>query len=228
LHTCLFPILRIDKIANLLPKAQIVIEKSPSKVISKTKRFSLGLLFDAITTNSRGISFQKALKTTILGVLLMGIMAEVLSAQVGRRGESVISVSVSATITESVTMETIANINFGRVSPGMTEIYINPRTDNGAGVMRISGSPNMIIRVSFLEQRELSRIGGGEPLFFTYEVSGAAIEDQFLSELMTRENRQISLNATGEFYFWIGGRLDLTNISFGQYEGEFSMEIDYI
>jgi hypothetical protein len=173
-------------------------------------------------------SWKYAITALALLIIALLIPPVQLSAQTVRISESVISVSVSASVQQAITMETISNINFGRVTPGMTEIYINPRSDNGAGVMRISGSPNMIIRISFLETRELTRVGGGESIFFRYEVSGAQAENQFLSEPMTRENRQISLSDNGEFYFWIGGRLDLTNITFGQYEGEFTMEIDYI
>jgi hypothetical protein len=163
----------------------------------------------------------------IFSVSLVFLLPVILSAQT-IRSDSAIIVRVSTTIQTSITLETLANINFGRVSPGMTELYINPRTDNGAGILRVSGSPNSIIRVSFLERRELNRVGGGESLVFVYEVSGASEENQFISEPMRQENRQIVLSSTGEYYFWIGGRLDLAGISFGQYEGEFTLEIDYI
>lgn len=144
------------------------------------------------------------------------------------RSQSIISVSVSASIQTSIQVETLSNINFGRVSPGMTEIYINPRQDAGAGIMRITGQPNTLVRVSFLERRELIRIGGGQNLFFNFEVSAASEDDQFISEPLTMENRQIALSENGDYYFWIGGRMDLQGISFGQYEGEFTLEIDYI
>ncbi len=164
-----------------------------------------------------------------VAILFLGL-AQYAQAQVNGQSTSgtVISVNVSAAIQSSIELTTISNINFGQVTPGMTELYINPRQDGGAGLMRITGQPDMLIRVSFLERRELINTSGGLPLLFIYDISGAQTEDQFLSERLTAENREISLGPEGEFYFWIGGRLDLTNVSFGQYEGEFTLEIDYI
>lgn len=172
---------------------------------------------------------NKVLARLFLVVIFLGL-AQVAHAQVNSRPTSgaVISVNVSASIQASIELTTISNINFGQVTPGMTELYINPRQDGGAGLMRITGQPDMLIRISFLERRELINTSGGLPLLFIYDISGAQTEDQFLSERLTAENREISLGPEGEFYFWIGGRLDLTNVSFGQYEGEFTLEIDYI
>jgi hypothetical protein len=172
---------------------------------------------------------NKVLARLFLAVIFLGLI-QVANAQVNNRPTSgaVISVNVSASIQASIELTTISNINFGQVTPGMTELYINPRQDGGAGLMRITGQPDMLIRVSFLERRELINTSGGLPLLFVYDISGAQTEDQFLSERLTAENREISLGPEGEFYFWIGGRLDLTNVSFGQYEGEFTLEIDYI
>jgi hypothetical protein len=145
----------------------------------------------------------------------------------GNQGTSVL-ISVSATLESEVRIETINNINFGTVSASTTEIYINPRSDANAGLMRIVGSPNNLITVSYIERQELTRVGGGSSLFFEYEVSAAAQDDQLTSEQLTLESRQIRLSNNGEYYFWIGGRLNLEGITFGLFEGEFTLEIDNI
>ncbi len=137
-------------------------------------------------------------------------------------------VQISATLDSSIEVETISNISFGRVIPGMEELVINPRLDPGAGLLRVSGRPNSIIRVSFLEQREIYRVGGGQPLLFTYIVSGGTENNQLNSEPITTENRQLTLSSQGEYFFWIGGRLNLAGIDIGEYEGEFALEIDYL
>jgi len=139
-----------------------------------------------------------------------------------------ISISVSTTVQSVVELETLNNINFGTVTPGMQDIYINPRQDAGAGLMRISGQAGSVVRISYLEQRELTHSASGQTLLFFFELSGAETDNQDLSELVTAENRQISLSSNGEYYFWIGGRMNLNNIRFGQYEGEFTLEIDYL
>jgi hypothetical protein len=141
---------------------------------------------------------------------------------------SFVLVTVSATIPSEIQIETISNINFGSVSASATEIYVNPRQDAGAGLLRIVGSPNKLVNVSFVERQQLIRVGGGPSIFFDYEVSAAAEDDQMISEPLTMENRQIELSESGEYYFWIGGRLTLEGITFGQYEGEFTLEIDYL
>ncbi len=144
-----------------------------------------------------------------------------------RATSAIISVSVSAGISTTIEIETLSNINFGQINPSMTNIYINPRADAGAGVMRIRGRSNTPVRVSFLDRRELVRVGGGGAGFFYFEVSGSPFDNQFFSEPITVENRQIIIGDEGEYYFWIGGRMSLENLTFGQYEGEFTLEIDY-
>jgi hypothetical protein len=142
---------------------------------------------------------------------------------------SVIRVNVTASVQSAIDVETLSDINLGRISTtNEMELYINPRSDNGAGIMRLRGQPNSLVSVSFIESRELFHLGGGQPLLFFFEISGAQENDQLISEPLTVENRQISLSGSGEYYFWIGGRMSLEGISFGAYEGEFTFEIDYI
>lgn len=170
--------------------------------------------------------------TKIIVVLLLfsfAVTVPALSQNTSNRNVSpILSISVSTNVQSVIDLETLNNINFGTVTPGMEEIYINPRQDAGAGLMRISGQANSIVRISYMELRELTHVGTGQTLFFFFELSGSQSDNQDLSEILTTENRQISLGAGGEFYFWIGGRMSLNNINFGQYEGEFILEIDYL
>lgn len=140
----------------------------------------------------------------------------------------VVSVSVSTTILSTVELVTISNMNFGRMNMESTELRLDPRTDAGAGLMKATGRPNAAIRVSFLEQRELIRIGGGSTINFTYTVAGATSDNQLTSEVLSRENRTLNMSSTGEYYFWIGGFASIENIQFGAYQGEFTIEIEYL
>ncbi len=153
---------------------------------------------------------------------------EIAVAQNGQRTDNNVTVSVSTSIRSSVELITISNMNFGRVNLDANELRLDPRTDAGAGVMKATGRPNAAIRVSFLEQRELIRIGGGSTINFTYTVSGAPTDNQLTSEILSRENRTLAMSRTGEFYFWIGGFANINNIQFGAYQGEFTIEIEYL
>ncbi len=140
----------------------------------------------------------------------------------------VVTVSVSTTIVSAVELVTISNMNFGRLNMDANELRLDPKTDAGAGLMRATGRPNAAIRVSFLEQRELIRVGGGSTINFTYAVAGATTDNQLTAEPLSRENRTLNLSSTGEFYFWIGGFASIQNIQFGAYQGEFTIEIEYL
>lgn len=175
---------------------------------------------------------SRSFRVLLMGLLISALCVADVLAQNNGNGQSAangfINITVSAEIQASIDIETRSNINLGRVSPGQESVIINPREDPGAGLLRVSGSPGMLFRVSFLEQRELVRVGGGRTLMFYYQVSGAEEENQLLSEPISLENRQLRMSDTGEYFFWVGGRLDLDGDIFGQYEGEFTIEIDFI
>lgn len=178
---------------------------------------------------SAHVSFSLLIPRIFAMLMLVWVVlpASSVLAQNGNNGHF-INITVSAQIQSTVEIETRNNINLGRVSPGQEVVIVNPREDPGAGLLRVSGSPGMLFRVSFQESRELVRVGGGRTLMFTYEVSGAQTDNQLLSEPVTRENRDLRMSDDGEFFFWVGGTLDLQGDIFGQYEGEFTIEVDFI
>lgn len=147
-----------------------------------------------------------------------------LSAQ----SKEAVSIRVGLQIDSAIEIETISNINLGRVQPGVGEVYINPKSDPGAGLLKLSGRPDALIRISFADRRELIRVGGGGALQFLYLLSGSTRDEQTISELLNLENRDLRMSAAGEYYIWVGGTITLEGVVFGQYEGEFTIEIDYL
>lgn len=140
-----------------------------------------------------------------------------------------VGVTVAINSSESaVELTTITNMNLGQITQNQVEVFVDPLTDPGAGLMRATGRPNASVRISYQASRELVRVGGGAILNFTYMISGNTIEEQTTSELLREENRDIRLGPSGEYFFWIGGRMSLEGVVFGQYEGEFTIEIDYL
>lgn len=163
----------------------------------------------------------------VLAVTVLTMWVQLSSSSLWAQGNN-ITVNVAASIQTGVELVTISNMNFGRINLDATEIRLDPRMDAGAGLMKATGRPNALVRISFLEQRELIRIGGGRSLNFTYIVSGSTSDNQLNSEVLSRENRTLAFSSTGEFFFWIGGFAPIENIEFGSYQGEFTIEVEYL
>lgn len=160
-------------------------------------------------------------------VFFYGLFPFQLKAQNGNDSHSV-SIDVNARVIESINVTTIRDMHFGDVQPGQKVINISPVNDPTAGKMVATGTPKTRIRVSFLQEWELTNDRGGQSLTFFYRVAGNTSDNQNTAELLQTDNRDLYFNADGEFYFWIGGRVDITNALPGNYEGEFTIEIEYI
>lgn len=163
-----------------------------------------------------------------LTLLFMGLIPTRSSAQSGNGNSSSVSISVNARVIDSINLTTIRNMQFDKVQPGQKELNISPIKDPNAGKMVANGIPNARIRVSFLREWQLTNDRGGTPLYFSYRVAGNEVDDQPTAELLEPENRDLSFNSEGKFYFWIGGHVNISNASPGNYQGEFTIQIEYI
>lgn len=137
-------------------------------------------------------------------------------------------VNVSADVIQSIELITVNSMRFGNAQPGQREIYVNPINSLNAGFMIAVGTPDAEFRLNYLPERELTQIDGNATLTFTYEISGNSEENQSTSELLELDNRNIRFNTEGRYYIWVGGRVNLENAAPGNYEGDFTIEIDYI
>lgn len=145
-------------------------------------------------------------------------------------GSTSISISASATVMSgNIELMTVADMGIVDASRAENDIvYINPVFDAEAGIMKALGEPNAQIRVSYLAEREVFRSDGPGRLLFVYEVSGFPGDNQRQSELLEAMEREVRLNTAGEYFFWIGGRVDVSQAQPGSYEGDFTIEIEYI
>jgi hypothetical protein len=137
-------------------------------------------------------------------------------------------VNVSAEVIQSIELITVNSMRFANAQPGQREIYINPVNSLNAGFMIAVGTPSAEFRLFYLPERELTQIDGDASLTFTYEISGSSEDNQSTSELLELDNRNIRFNSEGRYYLWVGGRVNLENAAPGNYEGDFTIEIDYI
>lgn len=138
------------------------------------------------------------------------------------------TIVIDAVIIESINLETVQTINFGNARPTDNVIYINPVNSVNAGYMIASGTADVEFRLTYEPRITLNQVEGSGTLVFSYEISGSQDEDQSTSELLNVENRNSVFNSEGKFYIWVGGRINLRNAEPGNYQGDFTIEIDYI
>lgn len=157
-------------------------------------------------------------------ILLLGPIDSLLAQQ----NETEVNINVSAQVISSIEMITINSMNLSEVEVENDQISINPQNSSNAGKMVAIGNPNSEIRISYLEQRELTQPQRSETLIFNYRVAGNTEDDQSSAEILSRENRDFEFNEDGRFYLWIGGNVDISTASPGNYQGEFTIDIEYI
>lgn len=169
---------------------------------------------------------QRFLQWTSLLFLLFCSTTHVLFAQ---ENESMdIRLEATAQVAGSIEVITIESMNLEEVKPENDIISIDPQNSPYAGKMIAIGGSNSDIRISYIQERELTQQNGSSTLIFNYQLAGNTEDDQSSSEFLDRENRDFELNDQGRFYLWIGGSVDISTASPGNYQGEFTLDIEYI
>jgi len=139
-----------------------------------------------------------------------------------------VEVNIQANVIQTLELITVNTMTFGNSQPGQQVIYVNPVNDLSAGFMIAAGTPGAEFRLDYELERQLNRIEGEGFLIFRYELSANAIEDQSSSQLIDYQDRNLRFNEQGRYYIWVGGEVNLENAQPGNYEGDFTIEIDYI
>lgn len=139
-----------------------------------------------------------------------------------------VSISVTAQVTTALELFTIQSVDFRYEDVVNNVLSVEPISNPSAGKMVVRGTPDAGMRVSFLQNRELVNVNTNHVLFFEYYVAGNDLDEQESAEIITPDNRDLTFNEAGEFYIWVGGRVDLSTAQPGSYEGDFNIEIEYI
>lgn len=168
------------------------------------------------------------MKDVIFSVVIFLIFSPLAIAQSSAEGTVSANIRIDAEVIPSIELITVNSMTLGNMQPGQREIYVNPVNSLNAGFMIAVGMPDSEFRLNYLPERELTQSDGDATLTFTYEISGNTVENQSTSELLEVDNRNIRFNDEGRYYIWIGGRVNLENAEPGNYEGDFTIEIDYI
>jgi hypothetical protein len=168
------------------------------------------------------------MKNAIFSAVIFLIFSSFAKAQSTAEDAVSANIRVNAVVVPSIELITVNSMRLGNMQPGQLEIYVNPVNSLNAGYMIAVGMPETEFRLNYLSERVLSQTNGNATLTFTYVLSGNSIENQSTSELLEGGNRNIRFNEEGRYYIWVGGRLNLENAQPGNYEGDFTIEIDYI
>ncbi|MFU8811901.1 MAG: hypothetical protein ACNA78_02980 [Balneolaceae bacterium] len=137
-------------------------------------------------------------------------------------------INVSATVQGSIEIETVQSINFSGVEAVGDVLTLSPVQNPNAGKMIARGLPANEFRLEYLANRELTHVESGRQIPFFYIVSGNYIDDQSTSEPLEQEVRDLQFSSEGEFFLWVGGRLNIANLQPGTYVGDFTIDIEYI
>ncbi|MEX0684930.1 MAG: hypothetical protein WD267_04895 [Balneolales bacterium] len=138
------------------------------------------------------------------------------------------SVSVNANVQSTIELITINDIRLGSIQPGQVEVVIEPNRDSNSGSMIARGRPNAEISIHYIEEHILTRAEGNETLTFYYQVAGHTEDNQVASEVLDGFSRDMKFNEDGEYFLWVGGRVNIENAVYGAYDGEFTIEIEYL
>ena len=148
----------------------------------------------------------------------------------GLNGQNSISIKASATVVEvaGIDLITLKDMVVDEASADSKIINISPLTDEKAGKMLVRGKANLSIRLTYVKDLFLMNTAGEGSIVVRYNVSGNKTDNQRASQPLDQVERIVQFNEKGEYYLWLGGQIDLSNSRPGNYDGEFTIQIEYI
>ena len=141
---------------------------------------------------------------------------------------------VTRTGGENILFDTIYDVNFEQTRPEQTLLTVDPITDfaaadAGAGYVVAKGAPNAEFKLTFSRQVVLRHVTDRtNTLVVNYLLSANSIPEQENSAYVLEASPVFRLNPDGEFHLWVGGQVDISNALRGEYEGEFTLEVEYL
>jgi len=144
--------------------------------------------------------------------------------------QEAVSITASATVLEisEIELVTIKDMNVDEAFAENGILNISPVTDMNAGELLVMGRANAQMRITSPDQTVLVNTSGQGTLIFYNVISGFPSDNQHASQLLDAVDNVPQFNEEGQYYLWVGGRVDISNARPGNYEGEFILEIEYI
>ncbi|HRZ48382.1 MAG TPA: hypothetical protein P5338_03200 [Bacteroidales bacterium] len=148
----------------------------------------------------------------------------------GQAQTTSISIKASATVIDKKEIELIT-LNDLQIDESMADngiIFVSSKLDAHAGKMLVKGRSGDQVLLNFQQELILYNTTGNGTLLFTYNICGYNADNQRAAEIYNTGEQKVTLSQTGEFYIWIGGRIDISSALPGHYDGEFTIEIEYV
>jgi len=160
---------------------------------------------------------------TLLHVLLLIYSATAQKSELEKA-----HIEVSAEVMANIDLLTIRNLVFPDSYEDDDETFVSPILSENAGMMKVKGIPNARIRINHLSKVKLVSEDGKGFIFVEYIISGFSNDNQNASAIIDAVDAELSLNDDGEFFFWIGARIDFSQTITGQFLGQFTIELEYM
>lgn len=137
------------------------------------------------------------------------------------------NVNVSASVLDRIEMINIRDVMLSNQKAIDGFVEISPISSTYAGMLRITGSPNRLVRITYVTQEVLVEEGGnGGFIEALYTLSGYETENQNASRLLENGEAVIQLGPNGTYFIWLGAKLDLNKAKPGSYASDFLIEMD--
>lgn len=178
------------------------------------------------TANPPGLSQA----VPLLYVMVLFILISGFASFEGNAQSTTISINATATVIDQKEIELIT-LNHLTIDETMADngiIFVSSKDNPSAGKLMVKGMAGDEVRISFQRELVLTNSEGTGTLIFSYNISGFGSDNQRAAELYTTGEQKITLNEQGVFYLWVGGRIDISTAAPGQYDGEFTIEIEYV
>jgi len=150
----------------------------------------------------------------------------ILSAQ----NKTSVSIKAQATVIDlsGIELITVKNMDVDLSMARNGKIYVSALHDAQAAVMMVKGRADARFRIKFAPEVEITNSTGSGTLFLKYEMYGYPSDNQGAGEPIDAAERILQMSSESKYYFWVGGRIDISNARPGNYDGEFTIEIEYI
>ena len=162
-------------------------------------------------------------------LLVMSVLTSSLAyPQSLKPNQAVATITATANVVGNVDLIVMKDMEFEIASLSPTDLTVDPQSNSNSGEIKVVGSPNSLVRVTYEKESILHHEEGASQLYFTYNLSGGPSVVQSQSILLT-QNNQIRLSDQGVYYIWVGGRLSgIENIVPGNYDIELTLALEYI
>lgn len=173
------------------------------------------------------------LKLTLVVLFPIGVLAQDSSEQEMSASINVTGRVVAELAMQSLLIESVYDPSFQQVDIDVTRVIVDPVTNKagsggGAGMLVAKGEPGRDFQVVIPEAITLINSETGTTLDVRVIVSHNGIIDQSSSDYVRDAISGFRLNGDGEYYFWLGGEIDVAEVEEGDYEGSFLLEVEYI